>query len=122
MFLFVVGAHSIWIEAVPKGNSSSVLTTIRNLRKLVSTLGIPEIIVPDNRTSFTGQELNNFTKSNDINHLTTVPYHAAFNGCADRAVQTVKKRTLRPQADVQSPATQHGRTGSCKTACDGPAI
>ncbi len=69
MFLIVVDAHSKWIEVHPTGNSSSALTTIRNLRRLFSTYGIPEMIVSNNGTSFTGHEFKHFTKGNGIRHL-----------------------------------------------------
>ncbi len=44
MFLIVVDAHSKWIEVLPTGNSSSALTILRNLKRLFSIFGIPEMI------------------------------------------------------------------------------
>ena len=39
---------------------------------------------------FTSKEFNHFTDMNGIKHLTTAPYHPAWNGLAERAVQTLK--------------------------------
>ncbi len=50
--------------------------------------------VPRNGTSLTGHQYENFTESSCIRHLTTLPQHAAFNGLAERAVSTVKKRLM----------------------------
>ncbi len=94
-FLIVVDAHSKWIEVLPTGNSSFALTTIRNPGRLFSTFGIPEMIASDNGASFTGQEFKNFTEGNGIWHLNTAPYHAASNGMAERAVQTVNNGLLK---------------------------
>ncbi len=94
-FLIVEDAYSKWIGALPTGNSSFALTTIRNQRRLFSTFGIPEMIASDNGASFTGQEFKNFTEGNGIRHLNTAPYHAASNGLAERAVETVKNGLLK---------------------------
>ncbi len=78
-------------------NTSVDLTSIRYLRRLLSTLGIPEMIVSDNGTSCTGQGFKNLTKGNGTRHLTTPPYHAASNGPAERALQTMKNGLLKQQ-------------------------
>ena len=90
MILVVVDAHTKWLEAIPTGHSSTATTTVSKLRSLFSTFGIPEMVVSDNGPAFTATEFSQFMSFNGINHLTTAPYHAASNGLAERAVQTVK--------------------------------
>ena len=80
MFLVVVDSHSKWLDVIPVANANSN-NTIRELRKLFATHGIPEVIVSDNGTAFT---------SAGVKHLKTAPYHPSTNGLAERAVQTFK--------------------------------
>ena len=86
MFLIVVNSHSKWLDVIFVLIANSV-TTIRELRKLFATHGIPEIVVSDNGTAFTSVE---FMARNGIRHLRTAPYHPATNGLAECAVHTFK--------------------------------
>ncbi len=63
--------------------------TIKLMRKSFASLGLPEVIVSDNATTFTSSEFADFLKSNGVRHVRT-PYHPASNGLAKRAVQTFK--------------------------------
>ena len=90
IFLVAVDAHSKWLEAVTVPTTSSQ-ATIKVLRTMFATHGLPELIVSDNGTSFTSLEFEEFTKRNGIRHITTAPYHPASNGLAERAVQTLKE-------------------------------
>ena len=58
---------------------------IELLRKLFSSLGLPEVIVSDNATTFTRAEFAEF--QNEVCHIRSPPYHPASNGLAERAVQ-----------------------------------
>ena len=87
-FLIVVDAHSKWIESHIV-NSTSSEATIKVLRNLFATHGIPEHVVSDNGSAFTSQEFKQFMEQNGIKHTTTSPYPSS-NGLAERAVQTVK--------------------------------
>ena len=55
MFLVTVDAHSKWIEANVVDSATST-GTIRKLRQMFTTHGIPEIIVSDNGSVFTSKE------------------------------------------------------------------
>lgn len=88
-FLIVVDAHSKWMESRTV-SSTSTHTTIRHLRSIFATHGLPEIVVSDNATSFTSTEFQEFMTRNGIRHITSAPYHPATNGLAERAVQTFK--------------------------------
>ena len=65
--------------------------TIRALRFLFATHGLPEVIVSDNGPQFVAQEMKDFLKSNGIRHCLSSPYHPAFNGEVERAVRTFKE-------------------------------
>ena len=90
MFLLVTDAYSKWLE-VHATNMSTSAVTIESLRKSFSYLGLPEVIVSDNATTFTSTEFAEFLKVNGIRHIRSPPYHPASNGLAERAVQTIKE-------------------------------
>ena len=90
MFLLVLDAKSKWIEVFPM-SSTTASTTIRALRFLFATHGLPEVIVSDNGPQFVAQEMNDFLKSNGIRHCLSSPYHPASNGEVERAVRTFKE-------------------------------
>ena len=89
ILLIVIDAHSKWIEAVPVPSTSSA-ATIKVLRNLFATHGIPELIISDNGTSFTSDEFKQFVSRNGIRHRTSAPYHPATNGLVECSVQVVK--------------------------------
>ena len=89
MFLLIVDSHSKWID-VHITSTSTTAVTIEKLQLTFSSLGLPEILVTDNGSSFTSSEFTDFVKVNGIQHVRTVPYHPASNGLAERAVQTFK--------------------------------
>lgn len=51
----MVDAHSKWLEVVPVLNLTSQ-TTIGTLRSILATHGLPELLVSDNRSSFTSAD------------------------------------------------------------------
>ena len=72
-------------------SSTTSSSTIEVLRNLFARFGIPEQIVSDNGAQFVSEEFQVFVKSNGIRHITSVPYHPATDGLAERAVQTFKQ-------------------------------
>lgn len=90
MLLVVVDAYSKWPEVFPIKNATSTMT-VELLRTLFSRTGLPEQLVSDNGTQFTSEEFQSFVKSNGIRHTTSVPYHPATNGLAERFVQSLKQ-------------------------------
>ena len=90
MFLVIVDSHSKWLE-VHVTHSASSAVTIEKLQTTFAALGLPEIIVSDNGTSFTSQEFQTFLKQNGIQQVRTSAYHPSSNGLAERYVQTVKQ-------------------------------
>jgi hypothetical protein len=89
MFLLAIDAHSKWLE-IHATNTSTSTATIELLRKTFASLGLPEVIVSDNATTFTSEEFTEFLKQNGIRHVRSAPYHPASNGLVERAVQTFK--------------------------------
>jgi len=89
MYLVLVDAYSKWLEVVPTSGCSAQ-TTVNHLRRIFATHGLPDIIVSDNGTSFTGSDFQEFVNNNNIRHVTSAPYHPATNGLAENAVKTFK--------------------------------
>jgi hypothetical protein len=89
MLLILVDAHSKWIDVHPVG-AATTAAPIEKLRTSFATFGVPDMLVSDNASIFTSQEMAEFTRNNGIRHVTIAPYHPASNGLAERSVQTVK--------------------------------
>ena len=89
MFLVLVDTHSKWME-IHTTMSTSTDVTLQKMRTSFATLGLPEILVTDNGTSFTSTEFQEFVQKNGIRHIRCAPYHPSSNGLAERAVQTFK--------------------------------
>lgn len=90
MFLVIVDAYSKWMDIHITSSSTSGIT-IELLRRSFSSLGLPQVLVSDNATTFTSEEFAEFTKKNGIRHVRSPPYHPSSNGLAERAVQTLKE-------------------------------
>ena len=86
MFLIVIDAHSKWLEVLPMTKITAE-ETIAKVRQLISTHGLPEIIVTDNGATFTSAEFRSYLDKNGVTLIHTAPYHPASNGLAERAVQ-----------------------------------
>ena len=90
MFLILVDAHTKWLD-IHMTNSATSQVTIEKMRSTFAMLGLPEVLVTDNGTTFTSTEFEEFCKRNAICHVTSSPYHPASNGLAERSVQTFKE-------------------------------
>ena len=55
------------------------------------SLGLPEVIVSDNATTFKSEEFSQFLQKNGVQHVRTPTYHPASNELAERAVQLFKE-------------------------------
>ncbi|KMQ88591.1 integrase core domain protein [Lasius niger] len=65
--------------------------TIKVLRELFATHGIPDVIVSDNATEFISGMFQTFLKRNLIRHAKIAPYHPASNAQVKRMMQTMKQ-------------------------------
>ena len=81
MFLVIVDAHSHWPEVIEM-KSTTTIATIRELRRLFASYGLPIQVVSDNGLS---AEFKKFMKG--IKHQ----MRAISNGAADRLVQSFKR-------------------------------
>ena len=90
MFLLAMDAHSKWLE-VHVTNSTTSSATIELLQKSFACLGLPDVVVSDNATTFTSDEFANFLKRKGIKHVRTPLYHPVSNGLIERAVPTFKE-------------------------------
>ena len=94
-FLILVNAHSKWADAIEM-NSTTSAATIRKLRNLFASYGLPVQLVSDNGPQFSSDEFASFLKSNGVKHITSAPYHPSSNGLTERFVKTFKKAMRNP--------------------------
>ena len=88
--LVFIDAASGWIEASLKASRATDVV-ISALSEWCSRFGVPKFFVTDNAPEFVSTELNKWCAANGIEKKESPPYHAASNGSAERAVQTVKR-------------------------------
>lgn len=89
-FLIITDSYSKWIECYLVRNTSAE-ETIEKLYDCFSRYGIPDILVSDNFSSFVGEKMSNFFKSNGVKHITSPTFHPQSNGSAENAVKTFKR-------------------------------
>ena len=89
MFLIAVDAHSKWPE-VQVMKTTTASKTVDVLRQIFGRFGVPKQIVSDNGPQFTSEQFQAFVRNNGIQHKTSVPWHPATNGLAERFVQSFK--------------------------------
>ncbi len=82
MFIVIVDAMSKWLD-VQVMKSITASETIKTLKMLFSTHGIPQKIVSDNGPTFTSDEFKKFMHANGVRHITSAPYHPSTNGLAE---------------------------------------
>ncbi|XP_055692263.1 uncharacterized protein K02A2.6-like [Lutzomyia longipalpis] len=91
--LIVVDSYSKWPEVAVVTDTTSG-NTIKELRKIFATHGLPEQLVTDQGRQFISQEFEEFCKRNGIDHKMGAPYHPATNGQAERYVRTIKEKLM----------------------------
>ncbi|KAK8774858.1 hypothetical protein V5799_010611 [Amblyomma americanum] len=83
-------------------NSTTTERTIKKLRSVFASYGLPDEVVTDNGPQFTAKNFTDFLLKNVVRHTRAPPYHPASNGSADRCVKTVKRDLLRQVLDERS--------------------
>jgi len=71
MFFIIVDSHSKWAEVIEMTNTTAA-ATIKELRQLFATHGLPEQVVSDNGPQFASKEFSIFLKNNGVKHMHTV--------------------------------------------------
>ncbi|GBM63128.1 Uncharacterized protein K02A2.6 [Araneus ventricosus] len=89
MFFLLVDSFSKWLE-VKCLSSATSSATIKVMREIFATHGIPDSVASDNGSQYTSEEFQNFLSKNGIRHILVAPYHPSSNGQAERVVQTTK--------------------------------
>lgn len=101
-YLLVIDAKSLWAEIKAIDQAPSSASTIRLLNDIFSTHGYPIVIVSDNATIFTSEQLVKYCCINGIKQKFIAPGHPATNGLAEQNVQTLKNR-LKAMANENLP-------------------
>ena len=79
MFLVIVDAYSKYVQIIPMKTATSV-GTIKALRRLFATFGLPIHIITDNGSRFTSSEFDTFLCKNGIAHTCSALGHPETNG------------------------------------------
>ena len=90
IYMYIHDSFSKWLEVAVVSSCSSQQTIIF-LRHVLSTHGLPEMLISYNGTAFTPAEFKTFVAHNGVRHLTSAPYHPVTNGLVERAIQMFKE-------------------------------
>ena len=90
-WLVVVDSYSKFPEIIDMGQNTKSGATIRELRKLFAVHGLPRLVVSDRGPQLVSEEIEDFFRSNGIDHIPVPPATPYCNGLAERMVQTFKK-------------------------------
>ena len=88
-YLMVTDYFSRYPEVI-KLRSTTSSGIIEALKAIFSRHGIPQILISDNGPQYSSEEFTKFASRYNFLHITSSPYFPQSNGCAERAVQTVK--------------------------------
>ncbi|XP_011883223.1 PREDICTED: uncharacterized protein K02A2.6-like, partial [Vollenhovia emeryi] len=91
-FLIIVDAKSKWTEIEICPSAPSTASTIEKFKDVFSRHGFPDVMVSDNATIFTSEELKEFCQKAGIFQKFIAPGQPATNGLAERNVQIFKNR------------------------------
>lgn len=69
---------------------ASAETVVAALKDVFSRHGVPETVLSDNGSQYTGAPFKNFATEYGFNHITSSPRYPQANGEAERAVASVK--------------------------------
>ena len=88
-FLVIVDHFSKYVKVFPLPEAT-METAIDCLRNVIFEEGLPEDVLTDQGSQFTGSKFQEFLRSNRIRHLRTSPYHPQCDGLAERQMRTIK--------------------------------
>ena len=90
-YLIIIDSFAKWQEIYKFRYPTSTNTT-KGLDEIFSRFGVPEILVSDNGTMFTGKEFKNYCSLLAIEHITTPAYNPRSNGTAEKFIDKSKER------------------------------
>ena len=94
MWLICIDAHFKYPFVVMRNIGQTTPkkeNAIDSLQQIFSLEGLPDTLLTDNGSQFVSDKFNAFCIELNIKHLTTLTYHNASNGKAERFVQTFKR-------------------------------
>jgi len=89
MWLLVIDAYSKWPE-IHCMESTTTDTTVKHLRQIFATHGLPRQIISNNGPQFVSATFQKFCEARGIQHTKTAPYSPRSNGETERLVQIFK--------------------------------
>ncbi|XP_055603971.1 uncharacterized protein K02A2.6-like [Uranotaenia lowii] len=104
-YLVIVDSYSKWPE-IFETRSTTAAVTIRYLMETFARFGVPETIVSDNGSQFSGSEFKTMCQKLGIVHIRTAPYHPQSNGQAERFVDTLKRSLRKIMEGEGVPSTE----------------
>ena len=111
-YLIVVDYYSNFWEVDKLDNTDSV-TVIKKMKTHFARYGIPDQVVSDNGPQYTSHHFANFSRTWDVEHITSSPGHSQSNRMAESAVKTAKriiKRAKESKSDVYLAILDHRNT------------
>ncbi|XP_026536195.1 uncharacterized protein K02A2.6-like [Notechis scutatus] len=93
-FLIVVDMYSKWLEVILMQSTTSEVT-IKALRHLFTTHGLPDVLVSDNGLQFNSKPFEAFLAELGIRHALSAPAHLATNGQVEIMVRSTKETLQR---------------------------
>ena len=97
-YLLVVDYYSKW-PCVTRINSLTTSAVVKELERIFTDFGCPEVLISDNGPQYGSAEFRQFCSQRQINHKTSSPEYPQSNGLAERFVQTAKKNLLKIMAE-----------------------
>ncbi|XP_045027188.1 uncharacterized protein LOC123470696 [Daphnia magna] len=97
-YLLTVDYYSKW-PCVVEMTSTTSAATIKELDKIFSDFGVPEVLVSDNGPQFGSADFRAFACHLAISHVTSSPFYPESNGQAERSIQTVKAAFVKSMED-----------------------
>ena len=98
-WLVLVDAFSKWVEIINMRKTTDSPATIRELRRIFATFGLPKCVVSDNGPQLVSTEISTFYKKNGIQHIPIPSYKPQCNGLAERMVATFKSSMKKMKAE-----------------------
>ena len=97
-YLLAVDYYSKW-PCVVEMTSTTSEATIKELDKIFSDFGVPEVLVSDNGPQFGSADFRAFARHLVISHVTSSSFYPESNSLAEKSLQTVKAAFIKSMED-----------------------